>query len=176
MVSPGSPLGQALLGHGPGTRWNTRPRGVPQGRDRQRRDLRHAATDRRPGAWSESPAAPARSPRRSGTPMSSVGGPGEPDVLYVDLHLVHEVTSPQAFDGLRMGGRGPPARPDHRHDGPQHADVDIDQPVADPISPSSSPRWPPTAPSSASPTTRWATRTRASFTSSGPSRASPSRA
>jgi 3-isopropylmalate/(R)-2-methylmalate dehydratase large subunit len=31
---------------------------------------------------------------------------GEPDLLYVDLHLVHEVTSPQAFDGLRMAGRG----------------------------------------------------------------------
>ena len=31
--------------------------------------------------------------------------PGEPAVLYVDLHLVHEVTSPQAFDGLRMAGR-----------------------------------------------------------------------
>jgi 3-isopropylmalate/(R)-2-methylmalate dehydratase large subunit len=30
---------------------------------------------------------------------------GEPDLLYVDLHLVHEVTSPQAFDGLRMSGR-----------------------------------------------------------------------
>ena len=30
---------------------------------------------------------------------------GEPDVLYVDLHLVHEVTSPQAFDGLRASGR-----------------------------------------------------------------------
>jgi len=30
---------------------------------------------------------------------------GEPDLLYVDLHLVHEVTSPQAFDGLRMQGR-----------------------------------------------------------------------
>ncbi|MBW3562310.1 MAG: 3-isopropylmalate dehydratase large subunit, partial [Actinobacteria bacterium] len=33
------------------------------------------------------------------------GGPGEPDLLYVDLHLVHEVTSPQAFDGLRASGR-----------------------------------------------------------------------
>jgi 3-isopropylmalate/(R)-2-methylmalate dehydratase large subunit len=32
--------------------------------------------------------------------------PEEPDLLYVDLHLVHEVTSPQAFDGLRMSGRG----------------------------------------------------------------------
>src|ERR1039457_3450025 len=31
---------------------------------------------------------------------------GEPDLLYIDLHLVHEVTSPQAFDGLRLGGRG----------------------------------------------------------------------
>jgi 3-isopropylmalate/(R)-2-methylmalate dehydratase large subunit len=31
--------------------------------------------------------------------------PGEPDLLYVDLHLVHEVTSPQAFDNLRMAGR-----------------------------------------------------------------------
>jgi len=30
---------------------------------------------------------------------------GEPDLLYVDLHLVHEVTSAQAFDGLRLGGR-----------------------------------------------------------------------
>ena len=32
--------------------------------------------------------------------------PGEPDLLFIDLHLVHEVTSPQAFDGLRMAGRG----------------------------------------------------------------------
>ena len=31
---------------------------------------------------------------------------GQPTILYVDLHLVHEVTSPQAFDGLRMAGRG----------------------------------------------------------------------
>ncbi len=31
--------------------------------------------------------------------------PGEPDLLYIDLHLVHEVTSPQAFEGLRMNGR-----------------------------------------------------------------------
>jgi 3-isopropylmalate/(R)-2-methylmalate dehydratase large subunit len=36
---------------------------------------------------------------------------GEPDLLYVDLHLVHEVTSPQAFDGLRMSGR-PVRRPE----------------------------------------------------------------
>ena len=31
--------------------------------------------------------------------------PGEPSLLYIDLHLVHEVTSPQAFDALRMAGR-----------------------------------------------------------------------
>src|SRR5262245_38412082 len=30
---------------------------------------------------------------------------GKPAILYIDLHLVHEVTSPQAFDGLRMAGR-----------------------------------------------------------------------
>ena len=35
---------------------------------------------------------------------------GEPDLLYIDLHLVHEVTSPQAFDGLRLAGR-PVRRP-----------------------------------------------------------------
>jgi 3-isopropylmalate/(R)-2-methylmalate dehydratase large subunit len=31
---------------------------------------------------------------------------GEPALLYVDLHLVHEVTSPQAFESLRLAGRG----------------------------------------------------------------------
>jgi 3-isopropylmalate/(R)-2-methylmalate dehydratase large subunit len=36
---------------------------------------------------------------------------GEPALLYVDLHLIHEVTSPQAFDGLRLAGR-PVRRPD----------------------------------------------------------------
>ena len=30
---------------------------------------------------------------------------GEPDLIYIDLHLIHEVTSPQAFDGLRAAGR-----------------------------------------------------------------------
>ncbi|MGD0716019.1 MAG: 3-isopropylmalate dehydratase large subunit [Gaiellaceae bacterium] len=38
-------------------------------------------------------------------------GEGRPDLLYVDLHLVHEVTSPQAFEGLRVAGR-PVRRPD----------------------------------------------------------------
>jgi 3-isopropylmalate/(R)-2-methylmalate dehydratase large subunit len=36
---------------------------------------------------------------------------GEPDLVFIDLHLVHEVTSPQAFDGLRLAGR-PVRRPD----------------------------------------------------------------
>jgi 3-isopropylmalate/(R)-2-methylmalate dehydratase large subunit len=60
---------------------------------------------------------------------------GEPDLLYIDLHLVHEVTSPQAFDGLRMSGRKV-RRPDltvatEDHNVPT---ADIDQPIADPIS------------------------------------------
>src|SRR5438874_13430731 len=60
---------------------------------------------------------------------------GEPDLLYVDLHLVHEVTSPQAFDGLREAGR-PVRRPDltvatEDHNTPT---LNIDQPIADPVS------------------------------------------
>jgi 3-isopropylmalate/(R)-2-methylmalate dehydratase large subunit len=60
---------------------------------------------------------------------------GQPDLLYIDLHLVHEVTSPQAFDGLRMAGRRV-RRPDLTlatmdHNVPTQ---NIDQPVADPIS------------------------------------------
>ncbi len=31
--------------------------------------------------------------------------PGKQAILYIDLHLVHEVTSPQAFEGLRLAGR-----------------------------------------------------------------------
>ncbi len=60
---------------------------------------------------------------------------GEPDLLYIDLHLIHEVTSPQAFDGLRTTGR-PVRRPDltlatEDHNVPT---LDIDKPIADPIS------------------------------------------
>jgi 3-isopropylmalate/(R)-2-methylmalate dehydratase large subunit len=60
---------------------------------------------------------------------------GEPDLLYIDLHLVHEVTSPQAFDGLRMAGRGL-RRPDLTIATADHnvPTTNIDQPVADPIS------------------------------------------
>jgi 3-isopropylmalate/(R)-2-methylmalate dehydratase large subunit len=61
--------------------------------------------------------------------------PGEPDLLYVDLHLVHEVTSPQAFDGLRLHGRTV-RRPDlcvatMDHNVPT---TDVDAPIADPVS------------------------------------------
>ena len=61
--------------------------------------------------------------------------PGEADLLYIDLHLVHEVTSPQAFDGLRLTKRKV-RRPDltiatEDHNVPT---ADIDQPIADPIS------------------------------------------
>ena len=63
------------------------------------------------------------SPRRSGTATSCTRAAGEPDLLYIDLHLVHEVTSPQAFDGLRLAGRRrPPSRSHRRDDGPQRAD------------------------------------------------------
>jgi 3-isopropylmalate/(R)-2-methylmalate dehydratase large subunit len=60
---------------------------------------------------------------------------GEPDLLYVDLHLVHEVTSPQAFEGLRLAGRGV-RRPDltlatEDHNVPT---LDLDKPIADPVS------------------------------------------
>jgi 3-isopropylmalate/(R)-2-methylmalate dehydratase large subunit len=61
--------------------------------------------------------------------------PGEPDLLYIDLHLIHEVTSPQAFDGIRMSGRRV-RRPDLTVATADHnvPTEDIDKPVADPIS------------------------------------------
>jgi len=60
---------------------------------------------------------------------------GEPDLLYIDLHLIHEVTSPQAFDGLRLTGRTVRhpeltlATEDHNV-----PTLDIDKPIADPVS------------------------------------------
>jgi 3-isopropylmalate/(R)-2-methylmalate dehydratase large subunit len=61
--------------------------------------------------------------------------PGEPDLLYIDLHLVHEVTSPQAFDGLRLAGRAV-RRPDLTIATMDHnvPTTDLTQPIADPIS------------------------------------------
>ncbi len=60
------------------------------------------------------------------------GEDGAPDLIYIDLHLVHEVTSPQAFDGLRAEGR-PVRRPDltiatEDHNTPT---LNIDKPIAD---------------------------------------------
>src|SRR6187401_3773030 len=62
-------------------------------------------------------------------------GDGEPDLLYIDLHLIHEVTSPQAFEGLRLSGRTV-RRPDltiatEDHNVPT---IDWDKPIADPVS------------------------------------------
>jgi 3-isopropylmalate/(R)-2-methylmalate dehydratase large subunit len=63
------------------------------------------------------------------------GENGEPDLLYIDLHLLHEVTSPQAFDGLRLADRRV-RRTDltiatEDHNTPT---TDIDKPIADPVS------------------------------------------
>ncbi|WP_189351050.1 3-isopropylmalate dehydratase large subunit [Zhihengliuella salsuginis] len=63
------------------------------------------------------------------------GAGRKPDLVYIDLHLVHEVTSPQAFEGLRLAGR-PLRRPDltiatEDHNTPT---LDIDKPIADPTS------------------------------------------
>jgi 3-isopropylmalate/(R)-2-methylmalate dehydratase large subunit len=66
-----------------------------------------------------------------------VGGAAEarPDLLYVDLHLVHEVTSPQAFEGLRLAGRSV-RRPDLTVATADHniPTLHIDRPIADPVS------------------------------------------
>lgn len=60
------------------------------------------------------------------------GEGGEPDLLYIDLHLLHEVTSPQAFEGLRLEGRLP-RRVDQTLATEDHntPTVDIDKPIAD---------------------------------------------
>ncbi|MDX6365354.1 MAG: 3-isopropylmalate/(R)-2-methylmalate dehydratase large subunit, partial [Nocardioidaceae bacterium] len=59
----------------------------------------------------------------------------EPDLLYIDLHLVHEVTSPQAFDGLRLAGRRV-RRPDLTLATEDHniPTIDVEKPIADPVS------------------------------------------
>ena len=59
--------------------------------------------------------------------------PGEPDLLYIDLHLVHEVTSPQAFDGLRLAGRRV-RRPDLTVATADHNVPTTPGPVEDPVS------------------------------------------
>jgi 3-isopropylmalate/(R)-2-methylmalate dehydratase large subunit len=90
------------------------------------------------------------------------GASREPDLIYIDLHLVHEVTSPQAFDGLRAAGR-PVRRPDltiatEDHNVPT---IDIDKPIADPVSRTQVETLRRNC------CTRWATSIRASCTWSG---------
>jgi 3-isopropylmalate/(R)-2-methylmalate dehydratase large subunit len=58
---------------------------------------------------------------------------GEPDLLYIDLHLLHEVTSPQAFDGLRLAGRGV-RRPDLTIATEDHNVPTTPGPILDPVS------------------------------------------
>src|ERR687890_2007328 len=58
---------------------------------------------------------------------------GEPDLLYIDLHLLHEVTSPQAFDGLRLAGR-PVRRPDLTIATEDHNVPTVAGPISDPVS------------------------------------------
>src|SRR5436853_6051017 len=62
--------------------------------------------------------------------------PEGPALLYVDLHLVHEVTSPQAFEGLRQAGR-PVRRPAPTGGAGDHNVPTGDRaaPIADPIAP-----------------------------------------
>src|SRR6201990_1833991 len=62
------------------------------------------------------------------------GENGEPDLIYIDLHLVHEVTSPQAFEGLRAAGRAV-RRPDltiatEDHNTPTDSLTTIAEPVS----------------------------------------------
>ena len=118
-------------------------------------------------------------PRRSGTTTwSSRARTATPDLIYIDLHLVHEVTSPQAFDGLRDGRPpGAPPRPDDRDRRPQHPDARHRQADRRPHQPhpdrDAARQLPP---SSACACTRSATSSRASCTSSARSSASPCRA
>ena len=97
--------------------------------------------------------------------------PGKPAILYIDLHLVHEVTSPQAFDGLRMAGRRV-RRPDLTFATMDHnvptanrtlPIADDDRPTANGGAGEQLPR------SSALRCSTCSARTRASSTSSGPS-------
>ena len=99
------------------------------------------------------------------------GAGDEPDLLYVDLHLIHEVTTPQAFDGLRLAGRTV-RRPDLTLATADHntPTIGLDLPLADPISATPAP-----GPhrqlrrATGSPSTPWGRPGRASSTSSAPS-------
>ena len=95
------------------------------------------------------------------------GSDGAPDLLYIDLMLMHEVTSPQAFEGLRLAGRKPRhvdqliATEDHNT-----PTVDIDRPNPDKTSTLQLSTLEKNCKSSACACTRWATPIRASSTRS----------
>ena len=133
-------------------------------RTMQRRD---DATEWREQSW----AGPWR--RRSGTSTSSAAAEGEPDLLYIDLHLIHEVTSPA---GVRRAAprrsHGTPPRPDPGDRGPQRPDARLGQADRRPgVADAGRDPAHATPRSSASACTRSATSSRASCTSSARSSA-----
>jgi 3-isopropylmalate/(R)-2-methylmalate dehydratase large subunit len=114
-------------------------------------------------------------PRSVGAPRRALR-PDEPDLLYIDLHLVHEVTSPQAFDGCGSAAAGAPpdltiATEDHNVP-TEH----IDQPIADPISARQVEVLRENTASSASRCSRWATQGRGIVHVIGPEQGAPCRA
>jgi hypothetical protein len=101
-------------------------------------------------------------------------------ILYIDLHLIHEVTTPQAFAGLRAAGRKV-RRPDRTlavadHNIPTEGQALGVDAVADEERACSSRPWPATSRTTASSSSRWATSATGSSTWWVPSRAAPSRA
>ena len=103
--------------------------------------------------------------------------PVKQTILYIDRHLVHEVTSPQAFEGLRLAGRRV-RRPDLTVATPDHNIPTTDRrlPIADPISKQQIDTLRTIAASLAFGCTTSTTRIKASCTSSGRSSGSRSRA
>ena len=89
--------------------------------------------------------------------------PGEPALLYIDLHLVHEVTSAQAFEGLRLAGRGV-RRPGRTVATMDHNVPTTDGPIQDDWPARSSTRCAATAPSSGSSCTQPGRAAKASCT------------
>src|SRR5439155_25854212 len=84
------------------SRWHT----APGRQSRHRRKHLHPSTKRAKGTTMNAPTAPPKTLFEKVWQQHLVAEPaGEPSLLYIDLHLIHEVTSPQAFDGLRMAGR-----------------------------------------------------------------------
>ncbi len=93
---------------------------------------------------------------------------GKPSILYIDLHLLHEVTSPQAFEGLRLAGRKL-RRPDHTFATMDHNVPTKDRyNIKDPVSKNKSKPWKKTVLNSTSLCMDLTVPSRASFMSSVP--------